>query len=91
MIKCSLEKSADDPLRWECRYCERYVITRHERSHVVGELACNRKLGLGDYVAKGLGTFGVKKKQGCGCDKRQEKLNRIGERVVKALRRESRN
>lgn len=32
--------------------------------------------GLGDLVAKGLEAVGIKKKQGCGCDGRQETLNR---------------
>lgn len=33
--------------------------------------------GLGDFVAKALSSLGVKKKQGCGCAKRQEKLNQM--------------
>lgn len=32
--------------------------------------------GLGDLLAKCLGWLGVKKKQGCGCGQRQNKLNK---------------
>ena len=32
--------------------------------------------GLGDLVARGLEAVGVKKRKGCGCQRRQDALNR---------------
>lgn len=37
---------------------------------------CGR-MGLGDYVAWGLKKVGIRKRAGCGCAKRQKKLNKI--------------
>lgn len=33
--------------------------------------------GLGDLIERILKFFGIKKKKGCGCEERQETINRI--------------
>ena len=33
--------------------------------------------GLGDLLASGLAAVGIKKQPGCGCEARQEALNRL--------------
>lgn len=33
--------------------------------------------GLGDTIAKAAKAIGIKKTESCGCDKRQELLNRL--------------
>lgn len=39
---------------------------------------CRGKPGLGDSVELALASLGIKKKKGCGCTKRQKKLNKLG-------------
>jgi hypothetical protein len=50
--------------------------------------------GLGDRVADGLASVGITKERvsklvgkDCGCAKRQEALNRLGQRAAEALRK----
>jgi len=40
------------------------------------KLEAQEQVGAGDLVAASLKTIGVTKKPGCGCNKRQQKLNR---------------
>jgi hypothetical protein len=41
------------------------------------EVAPARYRGLGDVVAKVTSALGIKQKPGCGCKRRQEKLNKL--------------
>ena len=43
--------------------------------HLPAECSCSG--GLGDTIAKVLAKAGVRKREGCGCEKRQEALNRL--------------
>ena len=50
--------------------------------------------GLGDYVSDGLAAVGITKERvsklvgkDCGCKKRQEALNRLGQQAVAAVRK----
>jgi hypothetical protein len=52
------------------------------------------KKGLGDRVADGLAAVGITKERvsklvgkDCGCKKRQEALNRLGQRAAEAVRK----
>ena len=57
---------------WTCEYCGLHL------KNVLPPVRHNCKSrGLGDTVAKVLSTVGVKKKEGCGCAGRQEKLNNL--------------
>ena len=80
-MMCDFKECEDDPRRKECTRprCKNYVITDDppERCYAT----CRGKPGLGDYVAKGLAMFGIRKKTGCGCKERQRKLNELGARV----------
>lgn len=40
-------------------------------------IAVCRKRGLGDYVAMVAKALGFKQKAGCGCAKRQQRLNKV--------------
>ena len=61
-----------------CR--ERFVFKPGEvvvgSASIVGVAKLNQSIGAGDLVAAGLKTIGVKQKPGCGCPKKQQKLNR---------------
>lgn len=53
-----------------------------------------QRRGLGDRVADGLATVGITKERvskvvgkDCGCQKRQEALNRLGQRAAEAVRK----
>ena len=47
-----------------------------------GRRVRRRSPGLGDMLASLLKKAGVKQKPGCGCSKRQEKVNRWWERIL---------
>ena len=57
---------------WSCEFCglklKNVVLPVHHK--------CNSR-GLGDTIAKALSKVGVKKKEGCGCAERQDKLNNL--------------
>lgn len=66
-MSCAFVKHEDGI---ECVRCGRIV-----RSTNLELRATCRKPGLGDRLAKWLGAIGVRKWPGCGCEKRQAKLN----------------
>ena len=56
-----------------------------------GELARKRNTGdprgLGDAVAWLLEKLGLKKKPGCGCNRRQDNLNRLSSYLLEGIRK----
>lgn len=42
---------------------------------------------IGDKIARFLEWFGVKKRPGCGCERRQQKLNAAHQRLEAVLER----
>ena len=60
----------------EDSYVKMHTQCDHEMKNCVttGEV---KPQGLGDTIANGLEKLGVKKKKGCGCKERQEKLNKL--------------
>lgn len=57
-----------------CRVCNLY-LTRVDYHQLWGGDGLKQKPALGDWIAKLLERFGVRKKPQCGCAKRQELLN----------------
>lgn len=76
-MKCIIE-ATDDPQYHTCKRCKQphRAVNVPEKCHRV----CRRK-GMGDWLAKFFAWLGFKKKPGCGCDKRQQALNRAGARL----------
>lgn len=79
---CKLLKRPFDPpegrkmseVRWEeCKNKPHYFEMFYNESENGNNPVKSR--GFGDTVAKVLEKVGIKKKEGCGCEKRQEKLN----------------
>lgn len=50
-----------------------------------GSTVSLRSRGLGDEVANVLSRMGFKKKQGCGCQERQERLNGLSKAITEKL------
>lgn len=63
-----------------CRRCGRQVSSPHPPRKLYG-FSCRGRRGLGDIIAEWIKWLGIKKKPGCGCDKRQQALNRAGARL----------
>ena len=68
-----------------------FVVFRATRG---GKTAAVESPGLGDRVADGLAAVGITKERvsklvgkDCGCKKRQEALNRLGQRAAEAVRK----
>ena len=86
-MKCQFVADETDAEIKRCSRCQLTIRSPHppERCHA----NCRRKswLALGDWLAWLLAAIGIRKKRGCGCGKRQDNLNRVGERIVNALGR----
>ncbi len=90
------QPNADGWRRVKCMRCGRTTApTPHPHAQI---LATCRVLGYGDYLAALLSLFGLTRgrtewiarlfgKQGCGCDGRQESVNKWGEKITAAALR----
>lgn len=54
------------------------ALTKNKPENIQTDRPCCGKPGLGDSVELALASLGVKKRKGCGCTKRQKKLNQLG-------------
>lgn len=72
---CEFETTAPGVIR--CRRCgtERRTSEPPERYHRQCDAQGLR--GVGDLVAAALSAIGIKKQPGCGCQRRQDALNRL--------------
>ena len=70
----------------KCKHCERRLFknlpatTKAKCGHPDYEL-CDFGDGLGDWVGKQLNRVGIKATPNCGCEKRKQWLNRVGEKI----------
>lgn len=77
----AVEPADDGRFRATCRRCGRSVLAK---SRTVIAVCRVQPPGLGDMVAAGLSAVGITKERveavvgPCGCDERQELLNRLG-------------
>jgi hypothetical protein len=74
MTKCEYLETG--PGTFRCARCGHERTSEHP-AHLLHR-KCDKpgvSIGLGDTIAKGLGMMGVRKRKGCGCGKRQQKLN----------------
>lgn len=76
-MNCEFEESEDSTIKI-CKRCKRKIRTPFSIDRI---RAVCKKPGLGDRIVNGLTIFGIKKKRGCGCSSRQEKLNKWGAKI----------
>lgn len=99
MIKCSLQQleARCNQRGYTLDEVAACIVSRDGDTITVDETHSaypHPRKGLGDHVADGLAAVGITKervsrltgKKDCGCKKRQELLNKIGQRVVDFVR-----
>lgn len=75
-MRCVFQNAGGDLKR--CIRCGRELHSPHPPEKCFAKC---RKNGLGDIVSLWLSVFGIEKKPGCGCSKRQESLNQLGAKI----------
>ena len=90
-MDCQYEPIGSGKLR--CRQCGDIATRQTNRNCIMPTYGPHRP-GLGDHIAVGLTMLGVTKERyaawlgkPCNCQKRQEKLNRLGRYITKRAER----
>lgn len=84
-MDCLFEEIPDSRIDNKAKYicirrgCGRKTaLTKNKPENIYTDRQCCGKPGLGDSVEMALYVLGIKKVKGCGCSKRQKRLNKLG-------------